>query len=68
MEARRSVLLPLRPYGLRSSRTEHCPLNLQRPRGWARLNRQSGPNQVAKSKRLAIDKFVRPRDEVRVLF
>ena len=36
------------PYGLRSSRMELYPLNLQRPRGWARLNRRSGPNQLAK--------------------
>ncbi len=37
------------PYGLRSSRTQHFPLNLQRSGGWARLNCRSGPNQVAKS-------------------
>src|SRR5665213_3423453 len=35
------------PSGLRSSRTEHPP-NHQRPRGWAKTNRRSGPNQVAK--------------------
>ena len=34
------------PFGLRSSRTEH-PQH-QRPRGWARTNRRSGPSQVAK--------------------
>src|SRR5208282_2958520 len=36
------------PYGLRSSRTELNLLNLNVP-GWARLNRQSGPDQLAKS-------------------
>jgi len=34
------------PFGLRSSRTEH--LHHQRPRGWAKTNRRSGPSQVAK--------------------
>ena len=34
------------PPGLRSSRTEH-PQH-QRPKGWARTNRRSGPSQVAK--------------------
>jgi hypothetical protein len=34
------------PFGLRSSRTEHP--HHQRPRGWARTNRRSGPSQVAK--------------------
>jgi hypothetical protein len=34
------------PSGLRSSRTKH-PQH-QRPRGWAKTNRRSGPNQVAK--------------------
>lgn len=34
------------PSGLRSSGTEH-PQH-QRPRGWARTNHRSGPNQVAK--------------------
>lgn len=36
------------PFGLRSSRTEH--LHHQRPRGWAKTNRRSGPSQVAKLK------------------
>jgi hypothetical protein len=40
------------PFGLRSSRTEH-PQH-QRPRGWAKTNRRSGPSQVAKLSRLAI--------------
>ena len=34
------------PSGLRSSRTEH-PQH-QRPKGWAKTNRRSGPSQVAK--------------------
>ena len=41
-----SVLLPRRLPGLRSSRTEY-PQH-QRPRGWAKTNRRSGPSQVAK--------------------
>ena len=40
------------PYGLRSSRTQHFPLNLQRSGGGARLNCRSGPNQVAKTIRV----------------
>ena len=34
------------PSGLRSSRTEH-PQH-QRPKGWAKTNRRSGPSQFAK--------------------
>ena len=34
------------PSGLRSSRTEHP--QPQRPKGWAKTNRRSGPKQVAK--------------------
>ena len=34
------------PSGLRSSRTEHP--QYQRPKGWAKTNRRSGPSQVAK--------------------
>ncbi len=40
------------PFGLRSSRTEH-PQH-QRPTGWAKTNRRSGPSQVAKV-RYALD-------------
>src|SRR5271157_3876101 len=46
---RRSILLPLRPTGYAPAERNSILLTFNVPR-WARLNRRSGPNQLAKSK------------------
>src|ERR1035437_781697 len=45
---RRSILLPLRPTGYAPAERNSILLTFNVPR-WARLNRRSGPNQLAKS-------------------
>ncbi|HME32547.1 MAG TPA: hypothetical protein VKG65_07335 [Terriglobales bacterium] len=50
---RRSILLPLRPTGYAPAERNSILLTFNVPR-WARLNRRSGPNQLAKSIETAV--------------